>query len=117
MPRFGCSQPGQLYGNYSKSPHPVQAGWGDTNLMDGSHSKQTFFVVFYKKDSTILVSLAGISFSSAKLHSYCFRLWLNYGYGKKKVVFPEENDLFPGKRKKERNDYEEQQPDQCSSGS
>jgi hypothetical protein len=69
MPRFGCSQPGQLYGNYSKSPHPVQAGWGDTNLMDGSHSKQTFFVVFYKKDSTILVSLAGISFSSVKLHT------------------------------------------------
>jgi hypothetical protein len=107
-PRFGCSQPGQLYGKYSKSPHLVQAGWGDTNLMDGSHSKQTFFVVFYKKDSTILVSLAGISFSSVTLHLYSFTVWISYVCGKKKVVFPEENDLFPGKRKKERNDYEEQ---------
>ena len=30
-PRFGCSQPGHLYADYSESPHTAQAGWGDKN--------------------------------------------------------------------------------------
>jgi hypothetical protein len=58
-------------------------------------SKDTLYAfrIFHKKENS--------SYLSAKLHSYCFRLWLNYGYGKK-ASFSTESGGFPGKRKKER---------------
>ena len=40
---------------------------------------------------------------SATLHSYNFRLWPNYGYGKKKVALHPESSWLSGKRSKERN--------------
>ncbi len=36
-----------------------------------------------------------IGISSAKLHSYKIRLWLNYGYGKKKLLSIRKAADFP----------------------
>ena len=85
--------------------------------MNHSFNEDRAKVVIYQKFTTFRKK-ENSSYLSATLHSYSLSLWLNYGYGKKKVVFYGRRRLS-GKTKKERDDYEfqEQQPVGCSSGS
>ena len=82
---------------------------------------------FYQKITGIYVTLClqaffaidalpQIAFLSENALAYNICFWQSYVCGKKKVVFSGRRQLSE-KTTKERNDYEEQQPDQCTPGS